>query len=85
MYPYMIAQLFLTLRSWCTYKSLKDGSAKNVIERLSFSGDNYSVVVQCLQARFDRPCLIHQTHVRMVSEAPALKVGLARNYVVYMT
>ena len=54
-------------------QSLKNGSAKNVIEGLSCSGDNYSEAVECLEARFDRPCLIHQAHIRMISEAPALK------------
>ena len=58
--------------------SLKDGSAKNVIEGLSRSGDNYSEAVECLQARFDRPPLIHQTHVRMIAEAPALKDGTGK-------
>ena len=56
-------------------QSLRDGSAKNVIEGLSRSGDNYSEAVECLQARFNRPRLIHQTHVRMISESPTLKDG----------
>ena len=55
--------------------SLKDGSARNVIEGLSRSGENYSEAVKCLKARFDRPRLIHQTHVRMILEAPTLKDG----------
>ena len=58
--------------------SLKDGSAKNVIEGLSRSGDNYSEAVDCLQAHFDRPRLIHQTHVRMIAEALALKDGTGK-------
>ena len=58
--------------------SLKDGSAKSVIEGLSRSGDNYSEAIECLQACFDRPRLIHQTHVRMISEAPALKDGTGK-------
>ena len=57
---------------------MKDGSAKSVIEGLSRSGDNYSEAVECLQARFDRPCLIHQTHVRMISEVPALRDGTGK-------
>ena len=56
-------------------QSLKGGSAKNIIEGLSHTGDHYSEAVKCLQTRFDRPRLIHQTHVRMISEAPALKDG----------
>ena len=34
--------------------------------------------MECLQARFDRPRLIHQTHVRMIAEAPALKDGTGK-------
>jgi hypothetical protein len=34
--------------------------------------------VECLQARFDRPRLIHQTHVRMIAEAPTLKDGTGK-------
>ena len=44
----------------------------------SRSGDNYSEAVECLQARFDRPRLIHQTHVRMISEVPALRDGTGK-------
>ena len=42
------------------------------------SGDNYSEAIECLQSRFDRPHLIHQTHVCMISEAPALKDGTGK-------
>ena len=55
--------------------SLKDGSAKNVIEGLSRSGEYYAEAIECLRSRYDRPRLIHQTHVRMILEAPALKDG----------
>jgi hypothetical protein len=58
--------------------SLNSGSAKSVIEGLSRSGDNYLEAIECLQARFDRPRLIHQTHVRMISEAPSLKDGTGK-------
>ena len=51
--------------------SLKDGSAKGVIEGLSQSGENYAEAVDCLRSRYNRPCLIHQTHVKMIFEAPA--------------
>ena len=59
-------------------QSLKDGSAKGVIEGLSRSGDNYSEAIECLLARFDRPRLIHQTHVRSIVEVPALKEGTGK-------
>ena len=51
---------------------------QSVIEGLSCSGDNYSVAVECLQVRFDRPRLIHQAHVRMISETPTLKDGTGK-------
>ena len=55
--------------------SLKNGSAKNVIEGLSRSGEYYAEAIECLQSRYNRPRLIHQTHVRMILEASALKDG----------
>ena len=58
--------------------SLKDGSAKHVIEGLSRTGDCYKEAVECLQSRFDRPRLIHQTHVRMILEASPLTEGTGK-------
>ncbi len=55
--------------------SLKDGSAKAVIEGLSQSGDQYLEAIASLKARYDRPRLIHQTHVQKICEAPSLKDG----------
>lgn len=55
--------------------ALKDGSAKNVIEGLSRSGDCYAEAIECLKSRYDRPRLIHQAHVRVIVEAPSLKIG----------
>ena len=55
--------------------ALKGGSAKQVIEGLSRSGEYYAEAIESLQSRFDRPRLIHQTHVRMILEAPSLKEG----------
>ena len=55
--------------------SVKDGSAKNVIEGLSRSGDNYNEAVECLKSRYDRPRLIHQTHVKRILDIPSLKSG----------
>ena len=52
--------------------SLKDGSAKQVIEGLSRSGEYYAEAIEGLKSRYDRPRLIHQTHVLMILEAPAL-------------
>ena len=55
--------------------ALKSGSAKSIIEGLSRSGEQYAEAVECLKARYDRPRLIHQSHVREIIEAPALKDG----------
>ena len=55
--------------------SLNQGSAKHVIEGLSQTGDCYKEAVECLQARYNRPRLIHQTHVRMIMDAAPLKDG----------
>ena len=58
--------------------SLKDGSARNIIEGLSRSGDCYTEAIDSLKARYDRPRLIHQTHVRMILEATPLKDGTGK-------
>ena len=55
--------------------SLKDGTAKNVIEGLSHSGDQYKEAIDSLKARYDRPRIIHQTHVRKICEVSSLKDG----------
>ena len=58
--------------------SLKDGTAKDTIEGLSHSGDHYVEAVKCLEARYNRPKLIHQAHVKKIAEIPALKDGSGR-------
>jgi hypothetical protein len=58
--------------------ALKDGSAKQVVIGLSNSGDQYSEAIECLRKRFDRPCLIHQAHVRAILDAPPLRHGNGR-------
>lgn len=55
--------------------AIKDGSAKNAIEGLSHSGDNYEEAVECLQSRYNRPRLIQRTHVQLIVDAPSLKEG----------
>ena len=55
--------------------SLKNGSAKAIIEGLAQSGEQYAEAIECLISRFDRPRLIHQTHVRMILETPQLRDG----------
>ncbi len=58
--------------------SLKDGSAKSVIEGLSRSGEQYNEAIESLKSRYNRPRLIHQTHVRKIYEIPSLKDGTGR-------
>ena len=58
--------------------SLKDGTAKGVIEGLSRSDHCYSEAIESLKARYDRPRLIHQTHVRMILEATPLRDGTGK-------
>ena len=55
--------------------SLKDGAAKKVIEGMSRSGDQYAKAIMCLKSRYDRPRLIHQTHVNKIVEIAPLKEG----------
>ena len=58
--------------------ALKDGTAKGIIEGLSRSGEFYSEAIESLQARYDSPRLLHQTHVKMIIDAPPLKDGNGR-------
>lgn len=56
-------------------QSLKGGSAKTVIEGLSGTGEHYVKAIECLKTRYDRPRLIHQSHVKVIIEMPPLKDG----------
>ena len=58
--------------------SLKDGSAKNAIEGLSHSGEQYKEAIQCLRSRYDRPRLIHQAHVKKIVDIPPIKEGTGK-------
>ena len=62
----------------CLQQALKGGSAKRAIEGLSRSGEHYSEAIKCLKSHYDRPCLTHQAHVKMIVEAPSLKDGNGR-------
>ena len=54
-------------------QAIKDGSARNAIEGLSHSGDNYEEAVECLKSRYDRPRLIQRTHVQLILDTPPIK------------
>jgi hypothetical protein len=58
--------------------SLKEGSAKNIIDGLSTSGEFYDEAIETLKARYDQPRLIHKSHVRAILDAPGLKDGTGR-------
>ena len=55
--------------------SLKGGSAKSVIEGLSGTGEHYSKAVECLMNHYNRPRLIHRSHVKIILEIPLLRDG----------
>lgn len=60
-------------------QALRGGSAKGVIQGLSGTGDHYAKAVECLKSRYDRPRLIHQSHVKTILDIPAvLKEGNGR-------
>ena len=59
-------------------QSLKGGSAKGVIEGLSHTGADYDEAVESLRARYNRPRLIHQTHIKVILEAPKVKDGTGK-------
>ena len=56
-------------------QAIKDGTAKNAIEGLSHSGDNYEEAVECLRSRYNRPRLIQRTHVQLIVDTLPLKEG----------
>ena len=58
--------------------ALKDKTAKSTIEGLTKSGEHYEEAVKCLQTRYDRPRMVHQTHVRKIVEASCLKDGTGK-------
>ena len=58
--------------------SLKDGSAKSIIEGLSCSGEQYAEAIKSLKSRHSRPQLIHQTHIRKIYEVPSLREGTGK-------
>ena len=56
-------------------QSVRGGTARAVIEGLSRTGDDYDEAVECLENRYDRPRLIHQTHVKKIIDIPPIKNG----------
>ena len=58
--------------------ALEDHTAKHTIEGLTKSGEHCNEAVQCLKTRYDRPRMVHQTHVRRIVEVPSLKDGTGK-------
>ena len=56
-------------------QSVKGGTARAVIEGLSRTGDDYDEAVECLKNRYNRPRLIHQSHVKKIIDIPPIKNG----------
>ena len=59
-------------------QALNGGSAKSVIQGLSSTGEHYAKAVECLKSRYDRPRLIHQSHVKTILDIPVIKEGNGR-------
>ena len=59
--------------------ALKDNAARCTIGGLTKSGEHYEEAVRCLQARYDRPRMVHQAHVRRIIDAPSLNDGIYGN------
>ena len=62
----------------CLRQAIKNGPARHLIGGLAQTAKNYEETFKCLHERHDRPCLIHQTHVRAIIDAPSLKDGNGR-------
>lgn len=56
-------------------QAAKGGTARTVIEGLSRIGDDYDKAVECLKNHYDRPRLIHQTHIKKMLDVPPVKNG----------
>ena len=61
-------QLFIEEKLACFRHSFKDGPARHMIKRLSGNGNNYAEAVECLRKRYDRPRLLHEAHVIVLSK-----------------
>lgn len=53
--------------------ALKDTTSRCTSDGRTTSGEHYEEAVKCLQTRYDRPHLVHQSHVRRILNAPSLR------------
>ena len=67
------AHKFIYLR-----EAVKDGPAKQVIQGISHSAGSYEEAVECLRKRYDRPRIIHKSHIKALVETPNVKTGSGR-------
>ena len=58
--------------------SIKDKTAKGLIEGLTKSSEHNDEAVKCLLSRYDRPHIINRTHVRRIVDASSLKEGTGK-------
>ena len=59
-------------------QALKHGSARNMVEGLSRTGEQYDEAIECLENRYNKPRLIHQAHVKEIIEVPSLRDNSAK-------
>ena len=57
--------------------------AKSAIEGFSHSGENYDEAIKCVKSRYDRPRLIHRTHVQLILDVPSLREGSGKELRAY--
>ena len=57
------------------WQALKDGEVMNVIEGLSWTGDDYLKAVKYLLEWYNQPYQIYNENVRAITEPPSLKDG----------
>ena len=66
-------QKFVYLR-----EAVKEGPAKQVIQGLSYLLKNCEEAVECHRRRYDKPHIIHQSHIMALVEALNIRMGSGR-------
>ena len=77
-YRSIAERISLTEKFVYLQRSLKGGTAKTLIEGSSGTGEHYSKAIACLKGRYDRPRLIHQSHMKAILGTPSMKDGNRR-------
>ena len=63
----------VTQKNWHTSMTLQRVGPPDVVEGLAHTVETYHEAIKCLQERYDRPRLVHGTHVNTMLEAPPMK------------